>query len=130
MSVELMMLGAFGVLFGAVWLYSVRLLQHELALGRDKSSTTASILEKISEVSIPQLDLSEIKEEFADILHDLVQDSIGNMQMPTATDHIMGAVANIIQHKFTSSIPPELAEMIPTLNEGVTESFSHGPQEN
>jgi hypothetical protein len=46
--------------------------------------------------------------------------------MPTATDHIMGAIANIVQHKFTSSLPPALAEMMPSLNEGEVESFEHG----
>jgi len=128
MSDELLMLGAFGVLLVGVWLYSLRLIQGELAAGRDKTDSTSRILEKISETTIPDLNFEALEERFAEILSDLVTETMEGMQMPTAMDHLMGAAANIIQHKMTSAIPPHLAEMIPSLNEGEMESFAHGPQ--
>jgi hypothetical protein len=126
MSEILIGLGAFGVLLTGVWLYSVRLLQAELEKNRTKSGQTSAILEKISEMTSPDLDFTAIEDRMADLMQDLIQDTMSNMQMPTATDHIMGAIANIVQHKFTSSLPPALAEMMPSLNEGEVESFEHG----
>jgi hypothetical protein len=130
MSEELMALGAFGVLLVGVWLYSLRLIQAELAAGRDKTDSTSRILEKISETTIPDLNFDALEERFSEILSDLVTETMEGMQMPTAMDHLMGAAANIIQHKMTSVIPPSLAELIPSLNEGEVESFDHGQAQN
>jgi hypothetical protein len=120
-------LGLLAVLLTAVWGFSVHLIQAELKKGRNSGESTQALLSKISDSQIPEFSFEHLEERFAEILQDLIEDTMGNMQMPSATDHIFGAISNIIQHKFMSSIPPGLAEMIPEVEIGDAESVHHGP---
>jgi len=57
-------------------------------------SQISIIKEEISEkTSNTSLDLSELKEEMLDMVHE----TIGNMQPPNAFDHLLGALAGPIQ---------------------------------
>ena len=75
---------------------------------------------KIIEMKTPELSLTEsIKQEIYDLLNMALEDTVGNIQMPNAWDHAIGAVSQIIQSKMMSNLPPNLIE-------GLEDSLGHG----
>ena len=132
-----MMLGAFGVFMVAAWAVWMRLFSLEMAKSRDQSllpdiaTTLSNLSENIGFMSDgPHLDFDSIETKISELVQDIIGETMENMQMPSATDHIFGAISNIIQHKMMNSVPPQIAEMMPNLNEDVTSSDVHGPPEN
>jgi len=130
-------LGAFGVFMVAVWAVWMRLFSLEMAKSRDQSllpdiaTTLSNLSENIGFMSDgPHLDFDSIETKISELVQDIIGETMENMQMPSATDHIFGAISNIIQHKMMNSVPPQIAEMMPNLNEDVTSSDVHGPPEN
>ena len=131
----LIALGVFGVLLGVFWRQTIVEVKSELLKNREQASKLPETIKEISElmsqsdVGLP--DFGDLKEELVDLVQDLFEESMGNMQMPTAQDHIFGALSNIIQHKIMQNAPPGLAEMIPALNEEAHTSDIHGgPQKD
>lgn len=121
------MLGMLGVFLGALWAFSVYILKEEIKTSRENARDQKLILEHIAEVAAPpSFNLDSLEDKLSEMLEDLLGDVMGNMQMPTATDHIMGAISNIIQHKMMKTMPPGLSELIPQLNEEVHNSDIHG----
>jgi len=82
-------------------------------------SEIAHQVEKIN-MKEPELALnSEIKQEIYDLLALALEDVVGNMQMPTAVDHLAGFASMWAQKKFLGGVPPNIIE-------GVTELAGHG----
>lgn len=131
---NLVMLGVLVVLFGVLWQHTMKEVKAELTKNREQAAVLPATISGLAEgvanaATIPSFNLEELKDDLVDILEDLVQETMGNMQMPTAQDHIFGAISNIIQHKMMQSAPPGLAEMLPALNEEVSTSDIHGSEE-
>jgi len=128
------MLGAFGVFMVAVWAVWMRLFSLEMEKSRTANQlpaigeTLAELVAAFEQPALPSLE--NLEDKIADLIQDIVGDTMQNMQMPTATDHIMGAITNIIQHKMMNKVPPQIADMMPSLNEEVTTSDVHGPPSN
>ena len=71
----------------------------------------------------PELELNdEIKQALYDLMHMALDDTVGNIQMPTAMDHLMGFGAQFLQRKFLSDVPPNIIEGVATL-------AAHGQEE-
>jgi len=62
---------------------------------------------------------AEMKQELYDLITMALDDVVGQIQMPTAADHAMGALSTWIQHKIARSVPGNIIE-------GVTELAGHG----
>ena len=76
-------------------------------------------VEKIN-MKTPKMSLTdELKQEFYDLLNMALEDTVGNMKMPTAFDHALGAVSSIIQGKVMKNMPSNIIE-------GLTASADHG----
>ena len=76
-------------------------------------------VEKIN-MKTPALSLTdELKEEFYDLLNMALEDTVGNMKMPTAFDHALGAISSVIQGKVMKNMPSNIIE-------GLTHSPDHG----
>lgn len=76
-------------------------------------------VEKIN-MKAPKMSLTdELKQEFYDLLNMALEDTVGNMKMPTAFDHALGAVSSIIQGKVMKNVPQNIIE-------GLTASGDHG----
>jgi len=128
------MFGAFGVFMVAVWAVWMRLFSLEMERSRASSQlpdiveSLGQIVENFETQALPSLD--NFEDKIADLIQDIVSDTMQNIQMPSASDHIFGALSNIIQHKMMNSVPPAVAEMLPNLNEDVAGSDVHGPPQN
>mgnify|MGYP003148595061 FL=1 len=61
-------------------------------------------LNEIAEEYSP--DLQEFGEEMRNIVQDIVEDTLQNLEPPRAIDHIMGAVAQMIQARTMQMINP------------------------
>jgi len=128
------MLGAFGVFMVALWAVWMRLFSLEMEKSRvashlpDIVESLGQIVENFEHQTVPSLD--NLEDKIADLIQDIMSDTMQNMQMPSATDHIFGALSNIIQHKMMNSVPPQLSDLIPPLNEDVAGSDVHGPPQN
>lgn len=71
----------------------------------------------------PELELNdEIKQALYDLMHMALDDTVGNIQMPTAMDHLMGFGAQFLQRKFLNDVPPNIIE-------GVAGLAGHGQEE-
>ena len=71
----------------------------------------------------PELELNdEIKQALYDLMHMALDDTVGNIQMPTAMDHLMGCGAQFLQRKFLNDVPPNIIE-------GVAGLAGHGQEE-
>jgi len=128
------MLGAFGVFMVALWAVWMRLFSLEMEKSRasnqlpDVVDALSQILENFEHQAVPSLD--NLEDKIADLIQDIMSDTMKNMEMPSAMDHIFGAVSNILQHKMMNSVPPQIADLIPPLNEDVAGSDVHGPPQN
>ena len=115
----LAVLGCFGVLFAILWHMSIQLIKKEIAETVASGPDLGKIIESIP---APTDILAELKDELADLMQDLVESTLGNMEMPSAIDHLTGFAMNFMQHKMMSVVPEPLAEMIPSFNEGEVDS--------
>jgi len=78
-------------------------------------------VEKINMKS-PKLGLTdELKQEFYDLLNMALEDTVGNMKMPTAFDHALGAISSVIQGKMMKNMPSNIIE-------GLTHSAGYGQE--
>ena len=69
------------------------------------------------------LDIATIKDEILEI----VEDTLANLQQPTALDHIGGAIGQFIQYKLMKSVQLDNLlgnDMIPGAIDGARESLS------
>ncbi len=107
---ELAVLSAFAVFVVVLWGVSMRMLFVEIrnAVGQ-------------IETQEHNLDFGDdLKQQLYDLLTMAIDDSIGQLQPPSAFDHAVGAFSAFMQKKLTSPIPPNLYE-------GVTElAQEHG----
>lgn len=126
----LIALGIFGVLLGVFWRQTIVEVKAELVKNREQAAklpeTIKEISQLVSDSDVGMPNFNDLKEDLVDLVQDLFEESMSNMQMPTAQDHIFGAISNIIQHKIMQNAPPGLAEMIPALNEEAHASDIHG----
>jgi hypothetical protein len=75
-------------------------------------------VEKIN-MQTPALTLTdELKQEFYDLLNMALEDTVGNMKMPSAMDHVLGAVSSIVSAKMGGN-PANIIE-------GLVASAGHG----
>ena len=82
----------------------------------------SQIEHSVSQINMktPQLTLTdELKQEFYDLLNMALEDTVGNMKMPSAFDHVLGAVSQIVQAKVINKVPPNIIE-------GLTASEDYG----
>lgn len=113
LSMEIESLSVFAVFVTVLWGMGMRMLyshiEHSVALINMKE---------------PSLTLTEeLKQEFYDLLNMALEDTVGNMKMPSAFDHALGAISQIVQSRMMAKIPPQVFE-------GVTALADHGsPQE-
>jgi len=86
------------------------------ALSRQIKEVSSVITEKLGEeVKVPSSFMDELKES----LEDLVHDTISTMQPPNAADHVMGAIAQMIQMKAMQKfgmVQPAITETPPVDN--------------
>jgi len=120
--------GALGVL----WWCSMVIFRNEMKATRSQNDQKIpGLIEELSQL-IPSSngmlpDFDDLKQDIVGMVEDVIADAMQNMQLPTAQDHIFGALSNIIQHKFTQSSPlvQSIAEQIPHID--TTGSDDHGP---
>ena len=84
--------------------------------------------EKIVKVTsnIPGLDA--FKEELIELMDEIVANALSNIEMPSAFDHITGGLMQMVTSKFVNAVPPQIADMIPTLNEHQAEWPGHAEE--
>lgn len=106
---EIDTLSVFAVFVTVLWGFGIKLLYGHI----DHVAQTI-------EMKTPELSMTEsIKQEIYDLLSMALDDTVGNIQMPTAWDHALGAISQIIQSKMMSNLPPNLIE-------GLEDSLGHG----
>ena len=126
---DLMMLGCFVVLLGVSWAFLVHVLKVELRENaRSIEQYMSAIGQALENTSVDLPDLSEISDSIKDSIADTVEDVLGDLQMPTGMDHIMGAVSAFIQAKIMNSAPPMIQGAMAMVNEGGLDSPSHGEE--
>jgi len=88
------------------------------ALSRQIKEVSTIITEKLGEdIKVPTSFMDELKEN----LEDLVHDTISTMQPPNAADHVMGAIAQMIQMKAMQ----KFGMVTPTISD--TQTVDNGP---
>jgi len=126
--VAIALAGALGVL----WWCSMVIFRNEMKATRAESNThMPDLLNELKELVLQPAgilpDFDDLKQDIVGMVEDVIADAMQNMQLPTAQDHIFGALSNIIQHKFTQSSPmaQAIAEQIPHID--TSGSDDHGP---
>ena len=121
------LMGAFGVL----WWSSMVIFRNEMKESRRQSDAKVpQLLNEITDLipngaaGIPNFD--DLKQDIVDLVEDVIEEAMKGMQMPTAQDHIFGALANIVQHKFTQSSPIAAAIAEQFSNIDADDSDDHG----
>ncbi len=101
------MLSAFEVLVGVLWGVSMRMLFVEIR------SAVGQI-----ETQEHNLDFGDdLKQQLYDLLTMAIDDSIGQLQPPSAFDHAVGAFSTFIQRKMMANIPPNVVEGVTELTQ-------------
>ena len=126
--VAVALMGALGVL----WWSSMVIFRNEMKESRRQSDAKVpQLLNEITDLipnaaaGIPNFD--QLKDDLIEMIEDIMSDAMNNMQMPSAQDHIFGALANIVQHKFTQSSPMASAIVEQFSNIDADDSDVHGP---
>lgn len=99
-DMEYVLLSAFAGFVTVLWGLGMKMLYSELA-------------HQVAQINMkePQLSLSdEIKQELYDLLSMALDDTVGNMKMPNAWDHLLGAASAFAQKKFMSGIDSNVIE--------------------
>jgi len=115
--------GCFGLL-GVLWGYSMRNISLQIAQVTQEAPDWSSIISEVKEL-IPESSSQAM--DFGDMIQDAIDDAMGQIQMPTAMDHIAGFASMFLQQKMMAQVPPVIAEGLSALNEHGTDSFTHGP---
>lgn len=111
MSEIIMLSVVAGALGLSLWLIIMRILTIEGNLARKLDNMNGSI--GLSD---------DLKQEIYDLLQMALEDSVGNMQLPNAKDHIFGAVAELIKYKLGGFDPRNI------IKDGI-ESLTYGQEE-
>jgi hypothetical protein len=119
--------GCFGLL-GVLWGYSMRNISLQIAEATQEAPDWSALVAEVKEL-IPGKNGLAGSNDFSDLIQDAIEDALGQVQMPTAMDHIAGFASMFLQQKFLNAAPPGIAEGLSALNEHATESFTHGPPE-
>jgi hypothetical protein len=105
---EIESLSVLAVFYTVVWGLGMKMLYSHIEHAVDKINMQA-----------PTLSLTdELKQEFYDLLNMALEDTVGNMKMPTAMDHVMGGISAVIQAKVGGSAGKVI--------EGLVASAEHG----
>ena len=92
---EITTISVFAGFMTVLWGIGMRMLYSEISHAVDKINLKS-----------PAFSLTgEIKQELYDLLSIALDDTVGNIQMPSTGDHIMGALSSFIQHKFAGNLP-------------------------
>jgi len=92
---EITTLGVFAGFMTVLWGIGMRMLYSEISHAVEKINM------RTPEISIT----GEIKQELYDLMSIALDDTVGNIQMPSAWDHTIGAISQFMQHKFANSLP-------------------------
>ena len=126
---EIITLSAFVVLLGVSWAFLVHILKGELRQNAANiEQYMAAIAQALESTSLEFPDMSEIGDSIKDTIADTVEDVLGEMQMPTGMDHILGAVSAFVQSKILSTAPPMIQEAMSLVNEGGMSPGEHGQE--
>ena len=107
-TAEIVMLGTFAGFVAVLWGTGMRMLYSEIE-------------HQVAKINVERQDLqfsAEIKQEIYDLLQMALEDTVGNIQMPTALDHFAGFASMWAQKKFLGNAP--------NIIEGVTELAGYG----
>jgi len=126
-TVEIWVFGVCFGLLGVLWGYSMRNISLQIAQVTQEAPDWSSIITEVKEL-IPEVPSSAGQLDIGEMIQDAIEDAMGNVQMPTALDHIAGFASMFLQQKMMAQVPPAIAEGLSALNEHGTESFQHGPQ--
>ena len=97
---EIEVLSVFAVFTTVLWGLGMRMLFTHIEHAVDKINMKS-----------PELSLTdELKQEFYDLLNMALEDTVGNMKMPSAMDHVLGAVSSIVQSKMGGINPQQVIE--------------------
>lgn len=102
-------LGFFAVFVTVLWGMGMKMLYSHIEHTATKIDTATPIF-SLSD---------DIKQQIYDILTMAIEDQVGNMQPPSAFDHLAGFATAFMQRKLLSQVPPNIFE-------GVTELAGHG----
>ena len=109
-TMEITTISVFAGFMTVLWGIGMRMLYGEISHAVDKINMKS-----------PAFSITgEIKQDIYDLLALALEDTVGNIAMPTASDHIMGALSSFIQHKFMNNLP--------NLNEGLSDLSGHGQE--
>jgi len=123
-TVEIWVFGVCFGLLGVLWGYSMRNISLQIAQATQVAPDWAELIDELKAVVPGGAERS--MPDFGDLIQDAIEDALGQVQMPTAMDHIAGFASMFLQQKFLNSAPPLVAEGLSALNEHGTESFMHG----
>lgn len=111
-NMEITTISVFAGFMTVLWGIGMRMLYSEISHAVDKINMKS-----------PAFSITgEIKQELYDLLTLAMDDTVGNMKMPTAFDHALGAVSSFMQHKFMKEMP--------NLNEGLAGLAGYGQETN
>jgi len=129
---------ALTVVLGVVWWFTMQMFRNEMKQARASGQgnitefqTALSELMPRAELATPNFD--DLKADIVDMIEEVLGDAMQSMQLPTAQDHIFGALSNIIQHKMMGSSPvvQAITDHIPGLsNIDASQSDEHGQAQN
>ena len=111
-NMEITTISVFAGFMTVLWGIGMRMLSNEIRYSVDKINSNST------ELSFTQ----EIKQELYDLLTLALDDTVGNMQMPSAMDHAIGALSSFMQHK--------LLNQVPNLKEGLSDLTGYGQETN
>lgn len=109
---EMSLLGIFAVFVVVLWGMGMRMLSNEIKLAVREIETAAPIL---------TLD-ETIKQELYDLLTIALDDTVGQMNIPSWKDHLMGGLMPLIQSKVMRNIPEPVQNII----EGASDLEDYG----
>ena len=111
---EITVLGVFTGFIVVLWGLGMRLLSNEIKLAVREIEQTA-----------PVLSLDEtIKQELYDLLTLALDDTVGQMNIPSWKDHLFGAAMPFLQNKLMGSVPQQARNII----EGVADLSDYGQE--
>jgi len=111
-SMEIESLSVLAVFYTVLWGMGMKMIYGHIEHAVDKINMKS-----------PEMSLSdELKQEFYDLLNMALEDTVGNMKMPTAFDHALGAISSVIQGKMMKNMPSNIIE-------GLTHSINYGEEE-
>jgi len=102
--------GLLTVVLGIV-VYHITSMKHQIENVATKLSTSGGVSD-------------DLKQEIYDLLTMSLEDTIGNMALPTWRDHLMGGLMPLIQSRFSQLDPRNL------IKDGIESNEDHGEAKN